>query len=72
MSNPSLKFCSQAKVEVAKFETRRNAALKKVTKPKKAPAKKVKKTPEQKAALRMKPTLKKVTAVPAKKAPAKK
>lgn len=59
-----------AKVEVPKYETRRLAALKKVTKPKKAAVKKPKKTPEQKAALRAKPTLQKP--VSEKKAPAKK
>jgi len=56
----------------AKVDARRKAAIKKTTKPKKA-VKKPKKTAEQKAALRAKPTLKKpVKAKPAKKAPAKK
>jgi len=56
----------------AKVEARRKAAIKKTTKPKKA-VKKPKKTAEQKAALRAKPTLKKpAKAKPAKKAPAKK
>ncbi|KAK3930715.1 60S ribosomal protein L4 [Frankliniella fusca] len=63
------------KVEVPKYEARRQAALKKVSKPKKAGVKKPKKTPEQKAALRAKPTLQKPVSekkVPAKKAAAKK
>jgi len=58
----------------AKVEVRRKAAIKKTTKPKKA-VKKPKKTAEQKAALRAKPTLKKpvrAKTAPAKKAPAKK
>jgi len=63
-----------AKIEVPKYETRRQAALKKATKPKKAGVKKPKKTPEQKAALRAKPTLQKPVSekAPAKKAAAKK